>query len=189
MLNDFIAEIEMDSEERMEKTANVLKDSLATIRAGRANAKVLDHITVEYYGTQSPINQVANVSVPEPRMLMISPWDASMVNPICKAIQMSDLGINPNTDGKIIRLIFPELNEERRIELTKQVHKYCEESKVAIRAIRRDAIDQYKKLKKDSKITEDDEKSAEESMQKQTDKFVAKIDAMGAEKEKELMSL
>ncbi len=189
MANEFITEIEMNAEEKMTKTVNVLKDSMASIRAGRANAKVLDHILVEYYGTMSPIVQVANISVPEPRILMISPWDASMVNPICKAIQTSDLGINPNTDGKVIRLIFPELNEERRMELAKQVKKYAEDAKIAIRAIRRDALEQYKKLKKDSSITEDEEKRAADSMQKLTDKFVEKIDNTSAEKEKEIMSI
>ncbi len=189
MTNEFIAEIEMIAEEKMSKTVNVLKENMGSIRAGRANPKVLDKVLVEYYGTMSPIVQVANVSVPEPRILMITPWDASMVNPICKAIQMSDLGINPNTDGKVIRLIFPELNEERRIELTKQVKKYAEDAKVAIRSIRRDAIDQYKKLKKDSTITEDDEKRANDAMQKMTDKFIANIDAVSLEKEKELLSI
>ena len=189
MANEFITEIELNADEKMTKSVNVLKEMMATIRAGRANAKVLDHITVEYYGTMSPIVQVANVSVPEPRILLISPWDASMVNPICKAIQMSDLGINPNTDGKVIRLIFPELNEERRIELTKQVKKYAEDSKIAIRSIRRDAIEQYKKLKKDSAITEDDEKRANDAMQKLTDKFIDNIDKIASEKEKELMSV
>lgn len=189
MANEMIMEVEMTAEDKMTKTVSVLKDSLATIRAGRANAKVLDHILVEYYGTMSPIVQVANVSVPEPRVLTIAPWDASMVKPICKAIQMSDLGINPNTDGKLIRLIFPELNEERRIDLTKQARKYAEDGKVAIRAIRRDAIDAFKKLKKDSSITEDEEKRAGEAMQKTTDKYIAKIDALCAEKEKELMAI
>lgn len=189
MTNEFVAEIEMIAEEKMSKTVNVLKENMGSIRAGRANPKVLDKVLVEYYGTMSPIVQVANVSVPEPRILMITPWDASMVNPICKAIQMSDLGINPNTDGKVIRLIFPELNEERRIELTKQVKKYAEDAKVAIRSIRRDAIDQYKKLKKDSTITEDDEKRANDAMQKMTDKFIANIDAVSSEKEKELLSI
>ena len=189
MANEFVAEVEMIAEDKMSKTINVLKENMGSIRAGRANPKVLDKVLVEYYGTMSPIVQVANVSVPEPRILMITPWDASMVNPICKAIQMSDLGINPNTDGKVIRLIFPELNEERRIELTKQVKKYAEDGKVAIRSIRRDAIDQYKKLKKDSVITEDDEKRANDSMQKMTDKFIANIDAVSADKEKELLSI
>lgn len=189
MTNEFIAEIEMTAEEKMSKTVNVLKENMGSIRAGRANPKVLDKVLVEYYGTMSPIVQVANISVPEPRILMITPWDASMVNPICKAIQMSDLGINPNTDGKVIRLIFPELNEERRIELTKQVKKYAEDAKVAIRSIRRDAIDQYKKLKKDSAITEDDEKRANDAMQKLTDKFIATIDSVSADKEKELLSI
>ena len=189
MANEFIMEVEMLSEEKMTKTVNVLKDNMGSIRAGRANPKVLDKVLVEYYGTMSPIVQVANVSVPEPRILLIAPWDASMINPICKAIQMSDLGINPNTDGKVIRLIFPELNEERRIELTKQVKKYAEDAKVAIRSIRRDAIDQYKKLKKDSVITEDDEKRAGDTMQKLTDKFINNIDAVSQEKEKELLSI
>ena len=189
MTNEFVAEIEMTAEDKMSKTVNVLKENMGSIRAGRANPKVLDKVLVEYYGTMSPIVQVANISVPEPRILMITPWDASMVNPICKAIQMSDLGINPNTDGKVIRLIFPELNEERRIELTKQVKKYAEDAKVAIRSIRRDAIDQYKKLKKDSAITEDDEKRAGDAMQKQTDKFIANIDSISADKEKELLSI
>lgn len=189
MTNEFVAEIEMTAEDKMSKTVNVLKENMGSIRAGRANPKVLDKVLVEYYGTMSPIVQVANISVPEPRILMITPWDASMVNPICKAIQMSDLGINPNTDGKVIRLIFPELNEERRIELTKQVKKYAEDAKVAIRSIRRDAIDQYKKLKKDSTITEDDEKRANDAMQKLTDKFIANIDSISADKEKELLSI
>lgn len=189
MTNEFVAEIEMTAEDKMSKTVSVLKDNMGSIRAGRANPKVLDKVLVEYYGTMSPIIQVANVSVPEPRILMITPWDASMVNPICKAIQMSDLGINPNTDGKVIRLIFPELNEERRIELTKQVKKYAEDAKVAIRSIRRDAIDQYKKLKKDSTITEDDEKRANDAMQKLTDKFITNIDSVSADKEKELLSI
>lgn len=189
MTNEFVAEIEMTAEDKMSKTVSVLKDNMGSIRAGRANPKVLDKVLVEYYGTMSPIVQVANISVPEPRILMITPWDASMVNPICKAIQMSDLGINPNTDGKVIRLIFPELNEERRIELTKQVKKYAEDAKVAIRSIRRDAIDQYKKLKKDSAITEDDEKRANDAMQKLTDKFIANIDSVSADKEKELLSI
>ncbi len=189
MANEFITEVELTAQEKMDKSISVLKDNLGTIRAGRANAKVLDHVLVEYYGTMSPIIQVANISTPEPRILLIQPWDASMVNPICKAIQMSDVGINPNTDGKVIRLIFPELNEERRIELTKQVKKYAEESKIAVRAIRRDAMEQYKKLKKDSAITEDDEKRANDSMQKMTDKCVAKIDATAQDKEKELMSV
>ncbi len=189
MANEFIMEIDMTAEDKMNKTVNVLKSSLTSIRAGRANASVLEHVTVEYYGTNVPINQTANVSVPEPRVLLISPWDASMVQPICKAILTSDLGINPNTDGKVIRLIFPELNEERRQELAKQVRKYAEDGKVALRSIRRDAMEGYKKLKKDNSITEDDQKSAEEAMQKMTDKFVKKIDELAQEKEKELMSL
>ncbi len=189
MANEFVMEIEMNAEDKMSKTINSLKDNMGSIRAGRANPKVLDKVLVEYYGTMSPIVQVANISVPEPRILLIAPWDASMINPICKAIQMSDLGINPNTDGKVIRLIFPELNEERRIELTKQVKKYAEDARVAIRNIRRDALDQYKKLKKDSTITEDDEKRASDAMQKMTDKFIDSIDSISADKEKELLSI
>ena len=159
------------------------------MRAGRANPQLLDRITVEYYGSQMPINQVANISIPEPRIIQIAPWEQSMLKVIEKAIQKSDLGINPSNDGKIIRLLLPELTQERRKELVKQTRKMAEDCKVAIRSIRRDANDQIKKMKKDNAITEDDQKSAEDKIQKATDKIVKEVDAITAEKEKELMDV
>jgi ribosome recycling factor len=175
--------------ERMTKTLNVLKAELAGLRAGRANAQVLDRITVDYYGTMTPINQLGNISTPEPRMLIIALWDTKMIPAVEKAIQKSDLGINPANDGKIIRLVFPELTEERRKDLVKTVRKKGEESKVAIRNIRRDLNDQIKKQKKDSLITEDDQKRLEEKGQKMTDEFIKDIDAILAAKEKEILSV
>ena len=175
--------------EKMKKTQNVYQDELRSIRAGRANPKLLDRITVDYYGTPTPLNQIGNVTVPEARMLVIKPWEKTMLKAIEKAIQTSDLGLNPNNDGEVIRLIFPELNAERRKDLTKQVKKYAEEAKVAVRAIRRDAIEQVKKLKKDSLITEDDQRKAEEDAQKLTDKAIKDIDTVAAAKEKEIMEV
>ena len=175
--------------ERMAKTLNVLKAELSSLRAGRANAQVLDRITVDYYGTMTPINQLGNISTPEPRMLIIALWDTKMIPAVEKAIQKSDLGINPANDGKIIRLVFPELTEERRKDLVKTVRKKGEESKVAIRNIRRDLNDQIKKQKKDSLITEDDQKRLEEKGQKMTDEFIKDIDAILAAKEKEILSV
>jgi ribosome recycling factor len=175
--------------ERMTKTLNVLKAELAGLRAGRANAQVLDRITVDYYGTMTPINQLGNISTPEPRMLIIALWDTKMIPAVEKAIQKSDLGINPANDGKIIRLVFPELTEERRKDLVKTVRKKGEESKVAIRNIRRDLNDQIKKQKKDGLITEDDQKRLEEKGQKMTDEFIKDIDAILAAKEKEILSV
>ena len=175
--------------ERMTKTLNVLKAELAGLRAGRANAQVLDRIAVDYYGTMTPINQLGNISTPEPRMLIIALWDTKMIPAVEKAIQKSDLGINPANDGKIIRLVFPELTEERRKDLVKTVRKKGEESKVAIRNIRRDLNDQIKKQKKDSLITEDDQKKLEEKGQKLTDEFIKDIDAILAAKEKEILSV
>ena len=174
---------------KMEKTLDVLASDFAAVRAGRANAQVLDRITVEYYGQPSPINQVGTVSSPDPRTLVIQPWDGSLLKAIEKAIQTSDLGINPQNDGRIIRLVFPQLTEERRKELTKLVRKTAEESKVAIRSIRRDAVDQVKKLKKNNEITEDDQKKAEEDIQKLTDAAIKDIDKIDAEKEKEIMEV
>ena len=174
---------------KMEKTIDVMKSEFNTIRAGRANAAVLDKITVDYYGAPTPIQQIASISTPEPRMLAIQPWDSSALKLIEKAILASDLGINPTNDGKVIRLVFPELNEERRKALCKQVKKMVEEGKVAIRSIRRDAMDTFKKLKKDSQITEDEQKSAETELQKVTDGFIKDLDRIGAEKEKEIMSV
>lgn len=173
--------------EKMNKSVAVYKKDLASMRAGRANPQLLDRITVEYYGSQMPINQVANISIPEPRVIQISPWEGSMLKVIEKAIQKSDLGINPSNDGKVIRLMLPELTEERRKDLVKQTRKMAEDCKVALRSIRRDANDQIKKMKKDNAITEDDQKQAEEKIQKATDKIVKEVDAITAEKEKELM--
>ena len=178
-----------ETKEKMTKTLNVLKAELASLRAGRANAQVLDRITVDYYGTMTPINQLGNISTPEPRMLIIALWDTKMIPAVEKAIQKSDLGINPANDGKIIRLVFPELTEERRKDLVKTVRKKGEESKVAIRNIRRDLNDQIKKQKKDSLITEDDQKRLEEKGQKMTDEFIKDIDTILAAKEKEILSV
>ena len=174
---------------KMDKTMEVLASQFSAVRAGRANAKVLDRITVEYYGTDTPIGQVGTISSPDARTLVIQPWDGSLLKAIEKAIQTSDLGINPQNDGRVIRLVFPQLTEERRIELTKQVKKYGEEAKVAIRNVRRDAVDYAKKLQKKSEITEDDEKKMEKDIQDLTDKFVKKVDEACAAKEKELMEL
>ena len=175
--------------EKMNKSVAVYRKELSSMRAGRANPQLLDRITVEYYGSQMPINQVANISIPEPRIIQIAPWEQSMLKVIEKAIQKSDLGINPSNDGKIIRLLLPELTQERRKELVKQTRKMAEDCKVAIRSIRRDANDQIKKMKKDNAITEDDQKSAEDKIQKATDKIVKEVDAITAEKEKELMDV
>ena len=177
------------AKEKMGKTIASLQRELSTLRAGRANASVLDRIQVDYYGTPTPINQMANISSPEPRMLVISLWDASMIPAVEKAIQKSDIGINPSNDGKVIRLIFPELTEERRKDLVKTVKKKGEESKVAVRSIRRDANEQIKKLKKDSVITEDDQKGYEEDIQKITDDKIKEIDVILADKEKEIMEV
>ena len=176
-------------EDKMKKTLASLEGEYITIRAGRANPHVLDKITVDYYGTPTPINQVGNVTIPEARLIQIQPWDASMLKAISKAISASDLGINPNNDGKVIRLAFPELNEERRKELVKDIRKMGEESKVAIRAIRRDGIDEFRKMQKEATITEDDLKAAEDQIQKITDKKVEEIDKLLENKEKEVMSL
>ena len=175
--------------EKMNKSVAVYRKELASMRAGRANPQILDKITVDYYGTPTQLNQVGNISSPEPRMLVIAPWEPKMIAEIEKAIQKSDLGINPSNDGKVIRLVVPELNEERRKELCKQVKKMAEECKIAVRAIRRDANEQIKKMKKDNTITEDDQKAAEDKIQKATDKIIKEVDAITAEKEKELMGV
>lgn len=175
--------------DRMEKTCSVLVENFNSVRAGRANASVLDKITVEYYGTVTPIQQLATISTPDARTLAIQPWDGSVLKGIEKAIQASDLGINPQNDGRVIRLVFPQLTEERRKELVKQVKKYGEESKVAIRNIRRDAIDKFKKMQKAAEITEDDCKNAEKDIQKETDEYIKKVDALCAKKEKELTEI
>ena len=176
-------------DEKMLKTIEVVKANFASVRAGRANAGVLDRITVEYYGTPTPLNQVAAVSSPDPRTLVIQPWDGSLLKAIEKAIQTSDLGINPQNDGRVLRLAFPQLTEERRKELTKQVKKYGEEGKVAVRNIRRDAMDEIKKKTKKSEITEDDQKNLEKELQDLTDKRCNAIDELTAKKDKELMAV
>ena len=174
---------------KMEKTLDVLADNFGAVRADRANARVLDRITVEYYGSETPLNGVATISSPDARTLVIQPWDTKLLKDIQKAIQTSDLGINPQNDGRVIRLVFPQLTEERRKELTKQVKKYAEDAKVAMRNIRRDGMDYVKKLKKNSEITEDDQKKAEKDLQDMLDKFIKKVDDATAAKEKELMAI
>ena len=176
-------------EERMKKTISVYEENLSEIRAGRANPAILNKITVEYYGTATPINQVAGISVPEARLIVIQPWDGSVLKEIERAILASDIGITPNNDGKVIRLNFPELNEERRKELVKDIKKMGEEAKVAVRQVRRDGLDEFKKQQKDSLITEDDLKQAEDQVQKLTDKYVVEIDKLTDAKEKEVMTL
>ena len=176
-------------DQKMLKTIEVVKSNFASVRAGRANAGVLDRITVEYYGTPTPLNQVAAISSPDPRTLMIQPWDGSLLKAIEKAIQTSDLGINPQNDGRVIRLNFPQLTEERRKELTKQVRKYAEAGKVAIRNIRRDAMDKFKSMEKKSEITEDDRKELEKELQDLTDKRCKQIDELTEKKEAELMAV
>ena len=176
-------------EEKMDKTISVFSENLSEVRAGRANPAILNKVKIDYYGTPTPINQVAGVSVPEARLIDIQPWDASVVKEIERAILASDIGINPNNDGKVIRLSFPELNEERRKELVKEIRKTAEEARVAVRSIRRDGIDEFKKKQKESEITEDDLHTAEEQIQKITDKKIEEIDSILANKEKEIMSV
>ena len=179
----------IEFESKMKKTAEVLKTQLASVRAGRANAAVLDQITVDYYGVPTPIQQVASVSVPDPRSLLIQPWDASVLKGIEKAILASELGINPQNDGRAIRLVFPQLTEERRKELAKQVKKYAEDAKVAVRNIRRDAMDKFKKQQKASEITEDDYKTIEKDIQKLTDDYIKEVEGIADKKEKELFEI
>jgi ribosome recycling factor len=185
MIEDVIRE----SEDKMKKTIESLKRELTGIRTGRATPALLERVTVDYYGTPTPINQVANVSVPEPRLLMISPWDRSLLPTIERALLKSDLGITPNSDGTVIRLALPSLTEERRKELVKSVSKKSEEEKVAIRNIRREANEHLKKLQKDSKISEDEEKRAEEKVQKLTDKYIVEIDQITKAKDAEIMEV
>ena len=176
-------------EEKMKKSIESVAADFAAVRAGRANASVLNRINVDYYGTPTPIQQIASISTPDPRTLVIQPWDATSLKAIEKAIQASDLGINPQNDGSVIRLIFPQLTEERRKDLTKQVKKMGEDAKVAIRNIRRDAVDTFKKQQKKSEITEDDLKVLEKEIQDATDKYCKEIDTETSKKEKELMEL
>ncbi|MBQ9421086.1 MAG: ribosome recycling factor [Lachnospiraceae bacterium] len=176
-------------EEKMQKTIDNLQENFQSIRAGRANPHVLDKIKVNYYGTPTPIQQVGNISVPEARMIVIQPWEKSLIKEIEKAINMSDIGINPTNDGNCVRLVFPELNEERRKDLAKQIKKYGEEAKVAIRNIRRDANDNSKKLEKAGEMTEDDVKNADKEIQKYTDNSISTIDKMVDEKTKDIMTV
>ena len=182
-------ELYQEYDVKMQKTIEVVVSDFAGVRAGRANAAVLDKITVEYYGTETPIQQVASISTPDARTLVIQPWDGTLLKAVEKALLASELGINPQNDGKVIRLIFPQLTEERRKELTKQVKKYGEGGKVAIRNIRRDAMEKFKAMKKAGELTEDTQKTMEEDVQKLTDKYVKNIDAAVEEKQKEIMSV
>ena len=184
-MNELLKEYDV----KMQKTVDVVVSDIASVRAGRANAAVLDKITVDYYGVATPLNQVGTISSPDPRTLMIQPWDGSLLKAIEKAIQTSDLGINPQNDGKVIRLAFPQLTEERRKELTKQVRKYGEGGKVAVRNIRRDAMDKLKALEKKSEITEDDLKQMEKELQDLTEKRCKQLDELTAKKEAELMAV
>lgn len=173
----------------MEKAVQAYGRELATVRAGRANASLLDKVTVDYYGAQTPLNQIASITVPEARMLIITPYDKTAIGDIDKAIQKSDLGITPTSDGNVIRIAIPALTEERRKELVKVVRKYSEEAKVAVRNVRRDANDDLKKLEKNGEITEDELRSSTEDVQKLTDEYVAKIDGVTKDKEKEIMEV
>ena len=175
--------------EKMEKTISVYSEKLSEVRAGRANPTILNKVKIDYYGTETPINQVAGISVPEARLIVIQPWDASILKEIEKAILASDIGINPNNDGKVIRLAFPELNEERRKEIAKDIRKMAEDAKVAIRSIRREGIDKAKAEQKDGNLTEDELKQAENEIQKITDKNIEEIDSILDRKEKEIMSI
>ena len=178
-----------DYARRMDGALVHLEEEFGAVRAGRANPKVLDRICVEYYGSETPLNGVATISTPDARTLVIQPWDTKLLKDIQKAIQTSELGINPQNDGRVIRLVFPQLTEDRRKDLVKQIKKYAEDAKVAMRNIRRDGMDYVKKLKKNSEITEDDQKKAEKDLQDLLDKMIKKVDASTAAKEKELMSL
>ncbi len=176
-------------EEKMDKTISVFSEKLAEVRAGRANPAILNKVKIDYYGTQTPINQVAAISVPEARLIVIQPWDASVLKEIERAILASDIGINPNNDGKVIRLAFPELNEERRKELVKDIKKMGEEAKVAVRNVRREGIDLAKSMQKNGEMTEDELKNAENDIQKMTDKYIEEVDKVLEKKEKEIMSV
>jgi ribosome recycling factor len=176
-------------ERKMKKTISVLREQFGAIRAGRANPALLDKITIDYYGAQTPINQLGSISVPEARIIIIQPWETKLLKDIEKAIQKSDLGINPNNDGRVIRLLFPALTEERRKDLIKQIKKLSEEAKVAVRAIRREAVEDFKKQKKSNEMTEDDQKDAEKEIQTITERYVVDVDGVMAEKEKEIMEI
>ncbi len=187
--NPQVNELFLWMEDKMGKTVSVLKDDFLNIRAGRANPHILDRITIDYYGTQTPINQVGNIAVPEARMITISPWDTSTLKNIEKAILAANIGLTPSNDGKLIRLVFPELTEERRKDLVKTVKKTADESKVALRNIRRDMLDKCKKLKNEKAITEDDMSSIEKDVEKIINKFIEQVDAVQKDKEKEILSV
>jgi len=182
-------ELKEKAKSKMEKSINVMLSDFAAIRAGRANPNVLDKVKVDYYGAPTPVNQMAAISVAEARVLVITPWDKTTLKSIEKAIQASDVGINPQNDGQVIRLTFPQLTEDRRKEIVKDVKKGGEDTKVAIRSIRRDAMEKIKAMKKNSEITEDEQKDGEEAIQKMTDKFCKEVDEHVAEKEKEILSI
>lgn len=184
-----VKEIHSSHEDRMKKTIEMLRKEYGTLRAGRATPSLLDKITVDYYGTPTPINQVANISVPEPRSIIIQPWEKTMISPVEKAILKSDLGLTPNSDGSVIRLNIPQLTQQRRAELVKVVHKKAEETRVAVRNLRRDANEGIKKLEKDKTISEDEAKKAQDDMQKMTDKYIKEIDTVMSAKEKEIMEV
>lgn len=184
-----VKEIYSGHEDKMKKALEVLKKEYGSLRAGRATPSLLEKVMVDYYGTPTPVNQVANVSVPEPRMIVIQPWEKTMINAIDKAIQKSDLGLMPNSDGIVIRLSIPQLTQERRSEIVKIIHKKAEESRVAIRNLRRDANDDIKKVEKDKLISEDEAKKAQDDIQKLTDKYVKEVDQVMTTKEKEIMEV
>ena len=184
-----IKEIYNNYEEKMKKALEALRREFGSLRTGRATPALLEKVMVDYYGTPTPVNQVANVSVPEPRMIVIQPWEKTMVQPIEKAIMKSDLGMNPNSDGAVIRLNIPQLTQERRQEIVKQVHKKAEESRVVVRNLRRDANDAVKKLEKDKLISEDEVKKGQEDVQKLTDKYIKEVDSIMTAKEKEVMEV
>ena len=184
-----VKEILSSHEERMQKALDVLRKDYSTLRAGRATPALLDKITVDYYGTPTPINQIGNISIPEPRMIVIQPWEKKVLSLIEKAIMKSDLGLTPNSDGAVIRLIIPQLTQQRRIELVKVAHKKAEDSRVAVRNLRRDANEAFKKLEKDKVISEDETKKAQEDIQKITDKYTKEIDQVMTLKEKEIMEV
>jgi ribosome recycling factor len=184
-----VKEIETSAKQRMDKALEDLQHAMATIRTGRASVHLLDNVRVDYYGTPTPVNQVANLHVPEPGLITITPWDASQIGPIEKAIRVGDLGVNPSNDGKVIRIPIPPLTEERRKDLVKKLHGVAEEHRVAIRNIRRDSNDHVKKLSKDKKITEDDDRRAHDEMQKLTDSCMLKLDQAAKAKEKEILEI
>jgi ribosome recycling factor len=184
-----VKEVGDQAKAKMEQALSALQHDLSTIRSGRASVSVLDHVRVDYYGTPTPLNQVANLHVPEPSMITITPWDASLIGAIEKAIRTSDLGLNPSNDGKLVRIPVPPLNEERRKEFVKRLHHIAEDHRVSVRNVRRDANDQYKKLFKEKLISEDAERTAQADVQKLTDSFIAKIDSAAKAKEKEIMSV